>query len=549
MDFITRLSTSLDKIFPDTGPSEPFSPEQTALGGEVFAFQAAYRSPHLIRGIKVELDSPLSPAAAIRRVGLVPSEMPCYENHDDLVLRAAPGLFPDPLIPIDGDGIDALPSQWHAVWVSIDLTDSVNPGSYPVALRLIGPDGTVLSSESFTLRVLNAVLPPQELIHTEWFHQDCIADRYGTPVHSEAHWTILEKYVSSAAAHGITMLLTPVFTPPLDTAIGGERPTVQLVGVERLPGTNGREFDYSFDFTALERWIDLCESCGIRYFEFSHLATQWGAKHPPKIIARENGVEKRIFGWDDSSTGSRYREFLARFLPLLDELIRRKGIEKRSYFHVSDEPHMDHLEKYREVGDFLRGLLPGYPFIDALSDFEFYRTGAVPHPIPANNHIQEFLENRVPGLWTYYCCGQYRDVSNRFFDMPSVRNRILGYQLYKFRIEGFLHWGFDFWYTQHSRKKIDPWKVTDAGHAFPSGDAFLVYPGPDGPVDSIRYEVLREALQDLRLFRLAEKEKGRDAVIEAFERDFDGEVTFSSYPSRADDYIRRRERVIALIDG
>ena len=42
------------------------------------------------------------------------------------------------------------------------------------------------------------------------------------------------------------MLLTPVFTPPLDTAIGGERRTVQLVDVHVT------ENGYTFGFDKFE---------------------------------------------------------------------------------------------------------------------------------------------------------------------------------------------------------------------------------------------------------------------------------------------------------
>src|SRR5690606_38890715 len=103
----------------------------------------------------------------------------------------------------------------------------------------------------------------------------------------------------------------------------------------------------------------------------------------------------------------------------------------------------------------------------------------------------------------------HEGVSNRFFSLPSVRNRIIGVQLYKFGIQGFLHWGFNFWYSQYSVKAIDPFRVTDAGGAFPSGDAFVVYPGPEGPLDSIRWEVFREALQDMRALELLEQLAGK----------------------------------------
>ena len=51
----------------------------------------------------------------------------------------------------------------------------------------------------------------------------------------------------NAVDHGINMLLTPLFTPPLATRVGGERPTVQLVEVR------GSKERYSFDFKRLDR--------------------------------------------------------------------------------------------------------------------------------------------------------------------------------------------------------------------------------------------------------------------------------------------------------
>ena len=38
---------------------------------------------------------------------------------------------------------------------------------------------------------------------------------------SEDFWRICENYVRAMVRRGINMLLTPVHTPPLDTAVGG----------------------------------------------------------------------------------------------------------------------------------------------------------------------------------------------------------------------------------------------------------------------------------------------------------------------------------------
>ena len=39
--------------------------------------------------------------------------------------------------------------------------------------------------------------------------------------------------------------------------------------------------------------------------------------------------------------------------------------------------------------------------------------------------------------------------TNRFIAMPSGRNRVGGFLLYKYGINGFLHWGFNFYYSQN----------------------------------------------------------------------------------------------------
>jgi len=535
--FETRILHSLVKVFPDEElQAAAGKAKGSALLNEVFSYQVAYRSPHLIPAVKVKAESELGDLVALRSVGLVPSELPIYSDHDDNVLRSTPGLYPDPLLPLTDGELRAYPGQWRSVWVTVDPKGQAKPGRYPITVRFETASGETLGEERFELEIIGAELPKQQLLHTQWFHADCLATQYGVEAFSERHWELLEKYIRTAADHGINMLLTPLFTPPLDTEVGGERPTVQLVDVE-MTG----EGQYRFGFDRLKRWVDLCQKCGIEYFEFSHLFTQWGAKHAPKIMAVVNGESKRIFGWETDASGEEYHTFLKQLLPQLKDWIHENGIENRSYFHISDEPSLEHIEYYASAKQMVNELLSGFPVIDALSDYDFYEKGLVQTPIPASNHIEPFLENNVTPLWTYYCCSQYKNVANRFFCMPSARNRILGYQLYKFDNAGFLQWGYNFWYTQYSKKVIDPFRVTDAGGGFPSGDAFLVYPGEDGPIESIRMEVMQEALQDLRLLRQLEEWLGRDAVLAALEEGLEEPMTFSSYPKDAEWILSKRE--------
>ena len=292
--------------------------------------------------------------------------------------------------------------------MTVDPKGACKPGNYPIRIIFDDPQGIELGTAEFNLELIGAALPQQTLIRTEWFHADCLSNFYGVDVFSEEHWEIIEKFVKTASDYGINMILTPVFTPPLDTMIGGERPTVQLTDVEKV----GDRYEFGFD--RLKRWIDMCLKAGIQYFEFSHLFTQWGAKHAPKIMARENGELKRIFGWETDAASAEYSSFLDQFLKALVSFIKQNPLEKQSYFHVSDEPLLEHMEAYKNAADIINRNLKGFPVIDALSDYTYYEKGIVKNPIPSTDHIDKFLEHQVPDLWTYYCCGQYKKVSNRF---------------------------------------------------------------------------------------------------------------------------------------
>ena len=526
-----RLLDSLVKVFPDEAPCYDDFTSGSMLMNEVFSFQIAYRwNGPVVRGAKIKLDPYLVPFVCVYSTGLVPSELPCYHDHDDDVLRSAPGLFPDPLYMIGYDFekqgylIDLLPLQWRSFWIELKPEGRLPSGNHEISIEVQSADGSSLSSCNAVLEVIGEFLPEQELIYTNWFHADCIAALHKTGVFSETHWVLLEKYISEAVSHGMNMLLTPLFTPPLDTAEGGERPTTQLVEVNK---SNGK---YVFGFDKLDRWISIALSCGIKYFEMSHLFTQWGASHAPKIMSCSGKEVKRIFGWDTDASGEDYRSFLHAFLSELKVFLTERGLKDKCYFHVSDEPSLLHIGSYSAASGIIRDDLKEYKIIDALSDIEFYRNGLIRKPIPATDHIKPFLDEGIEGLWAYYCCGQYKGVSNRFFCMPSVRNRVLGMQLYKFDIEGFLHWGYNFWFTQFSISVLDPYKTTDAGHAFPSGDAFMVYPGDNGPVVSLRLKIFREALQDLRAARLLESRIGREAVLAMIDEGLEKGITFDEYP-------------------
>ena len=516
----------------------------SGLKGERVSWQVMYTSDdeHLVETV-CTVDSPIKDCVTVRRVGNVPVELAAYPQVEDPhYLSHEAGLYPDVLYPLRKQEVSVVPKMQNALWITAELDEGLEAGTYPVTITLTRKEGEETVSATMQVEVIDAVLPQQQTIYTQWFHTDCIADYYGLEVFSEEHWEWIEKFIRTAVHTGINMLLTPLFTPPLDTEIGGERRTVQLVEVEK----NGNRYKFGFD--KLRRWIDVCKKCGIRYYEMSHLFTQWGAKYAPKIVATENGEEKKIFGWDTNADSPEYAGFLHQFLPELIRVLKEEQIDKNTFFHISDEPSFEeHKESYAKALSIVADHLKGFTIIDALSNYEFYKLGLVKCPIPANNHIEPFLENQVPGLWTYYCCSQGLDVSNRFLAMPSYRTRIIGAQLYKYDIKGFLQWGYNFYYTRLSKYQIDPFATTDGECSWPAGDPFSVYPGKDQVLESIRSELFYQALQDVRAMQLLESKLGKDEVVRLVEEGIEKPITFKEYPHTPEYLLELREKINCAI--
>jgi len=527
-----QWTNSLDKVFLRREYHASDYRMATALQGEVFSVQLAYKAEFLLNPMEIAIDSPLAGCARVRQVYSMPAD--CFgEEQDDYIIDNTPGLYPDLLS--SNQVYRSAPGVWHSVWVTLKLPENTVPGEYPLKLKFSHRNhyrkerNFDIESPEFTLQVLPVVLPEPDVKVTQWFYGDCLYRIYKVEPWSEEFFRIAGNYFRNMREHNINMIYTPLFTPPLDTHVNFERPTFQSVQV--FLNSDG---SWHFDFSNLERYLTLADECGMEYFEFSHLFTQWGAEFTPKImITTANGEYKRIFGWDVRADDERYQSFLAALLPELSRFLAEHDWNKRSYFHISDEPYEENLESYRRASELFHRNLPGCRFIDALSRPEFFKNGLVDIPVPANNHIDAFADLELPERWTYYCVSQWDKVPNQFAHLPSARNRILGLLLYVYDLKGFLHWGFNFWFGQLSTFEINPYQDICSGRGFPPGDAFKVYPGADGmPEDSIRNEVFKEGMQDLAALQLLEKTIGREAVL-----DFVRKACGGTLP-RMDDYPR-----------
>lgn len=490
------LSSSLIRHFPGS-PAQPRNElSLEAARGEKLAFQVAFRtkpSEHAI-AVKATASAPDGLTMQVRRVGFVPvpqfnTDTPAEELDG---VGYIPGYVPDPLFPeaeIIADG-----NETNAFWITVTVSKDTVPGSYPITV-------TLSSQEEKTALTAEIVIHPARAVARRDFallhllHADALCDWYQVELTQDGFWRIFESYLANCVAHGQDTVYVPLFTPPLD---GVKRPT-QLLGVHCR---NGR---YQFDWTLVRRWVETCRRHAITGFEWTHFFTQWGVRNALRVYQGRGETARLLWPAETEALAPVYRDFLTQFLPRLHRFLQAEKLLDCSLFHLSDEPHTEHYEAYRAAREMLREFAPWMRIGEALSDLNFARSGLVEVTVPITRTVMDFVREGF-NPWVYYCCEPRGYFLNRLLDTPLIKVRMSGWLFYRTRVRGFLHWAMNYWYQNQTTRLIDPFTVSD-GLSWPNwahGDPFVVYPGPEGPLDSLRWEVFAESMQDYALLQAAQ---------------------------------------------
>ena len=492
----------------------------------------------------VTVKGKLSEYVTLRDVRSIAVEKPCEPGKtDEWYLRTTPGIYPDLLTPLRYRGrVVATRDALRTVWIEVNIPEGFK-GDDTLTVTLDFPDTAESVTASVEIHVIAANLPKQKTHFTQWFYCDCLANYYEVEPWSEEHWRIIENFIALARKRGRDTVYTPIFTPALNTLNGFERTTTQLIGV-RVDGGK-----YTFDFSNLDRWIEICNRTGIDYLEISHLYDQHQAKHSAIVYATVDGEYKRIFGWDTDALDERYSVFLRRMLTELVAHMKKRGDDKRCFYHISDEPSLEELDHYTKVKNVVADVLDGYVLMDAISDYEFYKTGAINTPVPTTQHAPAFIEGGVPNLWVYYACNQVVNYSNCYLAMPLHRTRSIGMQLFKYDVKGFLHWGYNYYNNRGSGDGINPFADASGEYWVSAGDTYAVYPGQGGePLESLRMSALEEAMQDLRAMQLCESLYSHEEVVAAMEQTLGDEINFERCTHTPREMLELRECINRMIE-
>lgn len=487
-------ATSLNRVFPRSTETLVGGIRLPVARGERASFQVCVRNEGEVEvRAAVDITGAEGLGVRIRRVGYVP--VPHHSTHmglDNLDgIGCIPGFVPDPLFP--EQEVLMGPYETHAFWVTLTIPPDTRPGLRRVAATIkVGDDVYPVPDVAVDVRPVT-LQPAHDFPVTHWFYADQLLLWYKLKAWEEKFWQILPDYMKDLVEHGTNCMYVPVFTPPTD---GIKRASQLLRITTPSPGK------YVFSFADVRRWVRIAKTCGARYFEWTHLLPQWDKSHAIPVYLDTNNQESLLWPSDTKAVSDTYRNFLQQFLPAFKEFLDEEQILQQSFFHVGDEPAKDVIQHYRAAREMIREIAPWYRTMDAMADIDYAREGLTDIPVPITSVATAFIDAGFPA-WVYFCCWPRGRFVNRLMDSPLSVIRMTGWLFHKLQPKGFLHWGYNCWNHPWTQTTVDPYREGDVNMwpGWPYGDPFVVYPGPDGPVDSIRWEVFAESLQDMALLK------------------------------------------------
>ena len=215
--------------------------------------------------------------------------------------------------------------------------------------------------------------------------------------------------------------------------------------------------------------------------------------------------------------------------------------------HLGDEPTDKTKDSYYELSRLARKYAPGIKFIEAT------HTHALPDDaldvwMPLLSTLSEeyegFKKRRDAGaeIWTYACLHPQGGWANRFIEQPLLKTRLLSWINFRYGIAGHLNWGYNSWRSSDPFNQMTP----KGGPGYlPAGDAWMVYPGTDGPLDSIRYEAWRDGSADHELLSMLAENDAEAAQDIAAHHILD----FDRYDIDTDSFRASRKNLLAQLSS
>lgn len=489
----------LVKVFRDDAPGELRESTADAARGEHATFQIVVRSAEAISKLRCQV-KPLTheptrrrlARAVVRFVGYVPVDLGTPSPAKDQ-LRKPPGDFPDPLL--ESTEIDVMPGQAQPVWISLNIPLDAKPGIYRGEAKLLGTVGRSSKSISIplALTVYDARIDKSRLLVSNWFQMSHFPGIAFPRKDSPEYWDLLRRYALDMAAH---------------------RQNVARVSPLRLANYTYNGQRMRVDFTRFDRWVRTFLAAGVdARVEGQQLGWRKGDWNGPFVVSTYVMKDAKVVEERVDPASPQADAFYAQFLPALEKHLRQRGWLAKYVQHVADEPNDANADSYRAISTLVRKHAPGFKIIDAA--FTTQLDGAidiwVPHLDVFHRNYAHYQERKNKGeeVWYYTCVAAQGEYANRYVELPLLKTRLLHWINYRYGASGYLHWGYNYWTKDPFTDPVD----NRPNILLPAGEAWIVYPGKQGVMGSIRFDAMRDGIADYELFcQLADRGKAAEAM-------------------------------------
>lgn len=501
-----------DKIFSDSTPGEETAVHFQAAANEYESALIGVRTDADLESATIavsDLSNPEQSASIsadnvrVREVGTL------HIDHntsfaDNIITRKAPCDIPE--ILYDRSTIAFQKDESKGIWLTLFVPKGTPAGKYVGKLTL--------SSGEFSKQIdVEAEVFPFELqdarnLHiTNWWSPSNIAKYHKVEYLSEEYWIILEKYIQNMGDHRQDTL------------------DVNWVPNEFVTASINQNGDWEFNFQKFDRLADLAAKYGVlERLELAHVG--WIDRKAHQVAFRQITIYDAR---KKENVKLNIDEWLAPVLKAFCNHLRERGLFERAMIHVADEPYLPDVDSWRAASAKIRAIEPELKQIDAIEAINF--DDCLDVWVPKISHFDRwrsaFEQRRDKGeFWYYICCHPYGEAyPNRFMDIPGVRIRALHWINYSENLSGYLHWGFNYW-------RDDPYGPPTKDYG--PGDTHVVYPGEGGPVDSVRWEIERESVEDYEYLKTLENK------IADIKKEYPAEKTWFLDPKSRPEEIARK---------
>ncbi|NLM77395.1 MAG: DUF4091 domain-containing protein [Ruminococcaceae bacterium] len=392
-----------------------------------------------------------------------------YESVADFVTRRAPFMVYDAMEEVVAGA--CVPEGRLAFFVRVNVAAGSAVGFHECVLRL--NVGGQKAEINIKLAVTQAIIPPLEQASfgvVNWLDLKRLAEAHKVKQDSSEFWKITERYVKHQLDMRSNHLMLPSGVP--------------------LRDENNRVVD--FDFAMTEKLGKMALRAGFSYVYGGFVARfkQWNDSEHYLLWDRDIGV----------SSHEGYRQ-LKLYFEKLWALVLENGWEHNYMQCMVDEPQFQNSLSYRVLGGICRKCMPGVVIHDPVETTTI--EGALDiwcvKQQVFENHLEEYKALQALGeeMWIYTCGYPAGKMMNRVLDLPLAATRLVSWMCSRHGAKGFLHWGYNSYHTDAPFEKTCLGTVT--GDFMPPGNSFIVYPGNEGPLYSVRAQLQKLCAEDFEL--------------------------------------------------